>query len=302
MPPRCSRRWPCPASALVGSRGCPDLAGAATGSSGREADHFVEVEQGTVGVSLALARRSPGRDTRATSLGLSRTAFGVVGDGQVELAAGAAGVGALGVGRRELRVQLEGLVEVGDGAVGVVLVLETNHAPSVKREGMLGIEPDGFVVVGQGDAGLLHFLVDEPPHGVGPGGVGVLPELVGVVVQGLVEGDHVGRLGPAREAVGGEPDPFFKGPLDREDVVPLVGVDVPAVVEPEHRPAPRDDPGADEGVALSQNGVPRSPGPGTRPAAPHGRSRRAVSSNMTSLSFLGRPSAAPREVGTPARP
>ena len=94
--------------------------------------------------SAAGSRRSVCRSPGHPERGES---LGEIGQGPVEVALGFAGVAAVVVGGGVLGVEPDGLVVVGDRPVEVALGL-TGEAAVVVGGGVLGVEPDGLVVVG----------------------------------------------------------------------------------------------------------------------------------------------------------
>jgi hypothetical protein len=92
-------------------------------------------------------------------------------------------------------VEPDGLVVVPNGAVGLALVI-VGIAPVVERLGVIGVEPDGLVEVLNGTVGLALTIVGSAPVEEGLGEIRVEPDGLVEVLNGAV------GLGPWRKAMG----------------------------------------------------------------------------------------------------
>ena len=135
-------------------------------------------------------------------------------------------------------------------------------APVVVRQGVLGVEPDGLVVVGDRLVVLLLGAPDVSSPQVARAGLGIRADLIGDVVDRLLERDHVAGLDPAAGAtvLRFQPEPrtvdvpdlvdaeFAPLPAPRCVPQPLIVDDLAADLE--HGAEAGDDPPADPGIVL----------------------------------------------------
>src|SRR5271157_4544174 len=167
------------------------------------------------------------------------------------------------VGQCEPGIEPDGLVVVGDGLV-VVLLGKPCVAAVVVGECVPRIEPDGLVVVGDGDLELFPLPPDIGSPEVVGRGARVGADLVGDVVDRLVEKDDVGGRRPAfyPGTLGHEPQPRAVRLLDLvdpEDVLLLTPGEVLAaplvvndlVADLEHGAVLGDHPLADPAVSAA---------------------------------------------------
>src|SRR5262249_43412576 len=127
-----------------------------------------------------------------------RQGLGVVFAGLVDEAAAVEGVLAFGV-------EAEGLVEVGQGPVGVVLLLVDASAVDPPG-GLVGGQPDGVGVVAQGGVQVAPLPERRAAVGVGER-VGAAADVVGEVVDGVLQQDGLVLVQPALDAAVPYPQP-----------------------------------------------------------------------------------------------